>query len=168
MHACYSEHIQCFRRRRNDEEDEDLPPLVPNDWHDLPPLLPYRTLPDDDLPPLVPSTFEPNAWHDLPPLVPIGGRGHKVRQDLPLAKLPDKLPDKLPEMSYKNIIQITREQVLKEEQDRWELEKRKEEEKKRKELARKMEENRKIVEAFKTAPKQVFKPLNWADDSDDE
>jgi hypothetical protein len=144
-----------------DDEDEthDLPPLVPYDLpplipYDLPPLIPY------DLPPLVPYEmfqFAPIAptltFDDMPPLVPIA---------------PPNTPTPVSVMSYKNIIQITREQLLKEEQEKWKMEERKEEEKKRRELAKKLEENRRIVEAYNNRPKQVFRKLNWADSDEDE
>jgi hypothetical protein len=124
-----------------EQEDDDLPDLLP---YDLPPLVPY------DLPPLV--SIAPTFDTEMPPLVPIAPVNTHVTNVL----------------SYKNIIQITREQVLKEEKEKWELERKKEEEHQRRELARKLEENKRLVEAFKNAPKIVFKPLNWADDSSDE
>lgn len=142
-----------FSVLENDDEDQEnqhydqdhLPSLIPCD---LPPLVPY------DLP-------------DLIPIAPTIGSNNILFDDMP-ELIPITVPSKSSVMSYKNIIEITRQQAIKEEQEKWEQEKRKEEEQRRKELARKLEENRKKVEAFKTAPKHVFRPLNWADDSSDE
>jgi len=128
-----------------DDEDEDLPDLVP---YDLPPLVPYDMF---QFAPIAPTL----ALDDMPPLVPI-------------APTPVIAPTTVSVMSYKNIIQITREQLLKEEEEKWKMEERKEEEKKRRELAKKLEENRKIVEAYKNKPKEVFRKLIWADSDEDE
>ena len=154
-----------------DDEDEthDLPPLVP---YDLPPLVPY------DLPPLVPYDLPPLVPYDLPPLVPyemcqFAPIAPTLTFDdmpplAPIAPTPPNTPTPVSVMSYKNIIQITREQLIKEEQEKWKMEERKEEEKKRRELAKKLEENRRIVEAYNNRPKEVFRKLNWADSDEDE
>ncbi len=175
--------------------DDDLPPLVPCDY-DLPPLVPC----DYDLPPLVPCDYDlpplvsmgqaliaptlpiaavrrrglahplvPLFDFEVPPLVSSEQVRMPIAPTLPIEIAPASASiNKHPVMSYKKIIEITHEQVIQEEKAK-EI-KKKEDEDFSREIKRKMEENKKKVEAFRNAPKHVFRPLNWADDdsSDEE
>jgi hypothetical protein len=181
LYSCPSNNMFNVLDDDSDQEDDDLPPLVSVNER-LPPLVSvYERLPplvsaNDRLPTLVSIDDLIPPVSMPPPPLPLEPSEMQIAPTLSHKFTPRTPPTTPPALSYKNIIKITREQVLKDELQKCEELKRKEEEKIRKEELKKREESKKKIELASPPTPSCFGmykrtgPLNWADDesSDEE